>query len=372
VCDQYEKRFIKPGRRTKAAKNMKGLVAVARRAEVPAANGTTMRLEDKPIAGVTKADVEAFREGRRAQIAAAEATRIAEAEAARVAIVALDAATTLVPAALRRRAARKSPRPKAGEVTINRVLGRLRHLFGWAIDEGYLTASPFTANGRTVIKLNHHIEGPRRRRLDGDEERQLLNAAAPHLRALIEAALETGCRKGELLSLQWHQVNLDQDLIALPAEKTKTAEARTVPITTRLKAILEMRRTGPDGKDLPAAAYVFGNEVGNEVKDIKTAWAATCRRAGIADLHFHDLRRECGSRLLESAGVSLHEVRDWLGHQDVATTNTYLATTVSKLQETRRKFDLARIGRTSVAHGSDQPAPASPESHAPDGANRVQ
>ena len=92
---------------------------------------------------------------------------------------------------------------------------------------------------------------------------------------------------------------------------------------------------------------------------IKTAWRLTCNRAGIADLHFHDLRPECGSRLLE-AGTSLHEVRDWLGHQNVGMIETYLSTTVSKLQEAARKYELSRLRCTSVAQtGENSPKPPS-------------
>ena len=91
---------------------------------------------------------------------------------------------------------------------------------------------------------------------------------------MIEAALEMGCRKGELLSLQWAEVSLAHGVIVLPAEKTKTAETRTVPITSRLDAILKMRQTAPDGKDHKPTAHVFGNEVGEEVKSIKMHVAA--------------------------------------------------------------------------------------------------
>jgi integrase len=79
---------------------------------------------------------------------------------------------------------------------------------------------------------------------------------------LIIAALETGSRLGELLSLQWHQVHGNDNVLLLPASKTKTAVARDVPMTTRLKAVLEMRRHGPDGQEHPFDKYVFGNEVG--------------------------------------------------------------------------------------------------------------
>ena len=47
---------------------------------------------------------------------------------------------------------------------------------------------------------------------------------------------------------------------------------------------------------------------------------------GAIDLHFHDLRREAGSRWLEG-GVPLHTVKDWLGHTNISQTSTYLNAT---------------------------------------------
>lgn len=55
----------------------------------------------------------------------------------------------------------------------------------------------------------------------------------------------------------------------------------------------------------------------------------------------HDLRRECGSRLLE-AGVGIHEVRDWLGHRDISTTGRYLAITGASLQRALKHLEASR------------------------------
>jgi len=74
------------------------------------------------------------------------------------------------------------------------------------------------------------------------------------------------------------------------------------------------------------------------VKRVTTAWRAACRRAGLEDLHFHDLRREFASRLLES-GASNHAVRDWLGHTNLTTTNRYLSTCRVHLLQARALFE---------------------------------
>jgi integrase len=91
-----------------------------------------------------------------------------------------------------------------GIVTANRNLALLSAVFNWAIDQGYIEKTPFKKGDRPTIRQDR--ETARSRRLESGEAERLLNACGPHLRALVEAALETGCRRGELLALQWHQV----------------------------------------------------------------------------------------------------------------------------------------------------------------------
>ena len=74
---------------------------------------------------------------------------------------------------------------------------------------------------------------------------------------------------------------------------------------------------------------------------MRRAWKLTCRRAGVADLHFHDLRRDFASRLMESE-ASLHEVQAWLGHANVSMTSRYLGVTDAGLQRALDRFETAR------------------------------
>lgn len=114
-----------------------------------------------------------------------------------------------------------------------------------------------------------------------------------------------------------------------------------------------MRRHGPDGKELAPETFVFGNEVGEQVACIKTAWRATCRRAGIRDLHFHDLRREFGSRLMES-GAEQHDIRDFLGHANITTTSRYLKSNDDRLERALTNMESGAI-RTPFAQTADSP-----------------
>ena len=79
---------------------------------------------------------------------------------------------------------------------------------------------------------------------------------------MIIRALETCCREGELLGLLWADVSLGRGEIVLRAERTKDRETRIIPISSRLRAILQMRGTDPAGTPFPPSARVFGDEVG--------------------------------------------------------------------------------------------------------------
>jgi integrase len=119
--------------------------------------------------------------------------------------------------------------------------------------------------------------------------------------------------------------------------------------------VLEMRRHTPDGTVHPLDAYVFGSEAGERVGRVHTASRATCRGAGIKDLHFHALRREFASRLFES-GAADHDVRGWLGHANIRTTSLYLATIGVRLQQTRIRFEDHKVHRSTTVSDSTQPA----------------
>jgi len=114
-------------------------------------------------------------------------------------------------------------------------------MFNWGIKKRLVERTPFRLEGVTVINLEREM--PRAMRFQTDEDEQkLLDAANPHLRALITAMLDTACRPGELLSLQWKDVNLKRKEITVRAEKSKTRTGRIVPVSTRLAATLDVRK----------------------------------------------------------------------------------------------------------------------------------
>lgn len=184
------------------------------------------------------------------------------------------------------------------ETTLNRDVGVLRHVLFWAVNEGYLASNPLAR-----IKLVPERRAPKPV-LTVAEERQLLAAAPPHLHDLVVAALDTGMRRGELLHQRWDHVDWARNVLLVTRSKTVQGEGREIPLTTRVRQMLETRRQA-DGE-------VFGYR-GAHLTDVKTAWRSTLRRAGLRHMRVHDLRHTFNTRLLE-AGV-LQEVRKALmGH----------------------------------------------------------
>lgn len=259
--------------------------------------------------------------------------------------------------------------------TRNQYVQVIKASFRWASKKGYLTRNPISEDSA----LKRAKIAQRNRRLVPDvldkdgklkepgEERRLLALAGPRLQNLIIAAIETACRRGELLSLQWGDVHLERGEVTIRAENAKDGDTRVLPISTRLAAVLKMAKTDPAGKDYKPADYVFG-ELGHQVDNVKRAWEtcvlkahgyepawqktglAPASRAALAaiDLHFHDLRHEGASRLLE-AGWPIHHVQEMLGHSSLEQTSTYLNVTGVGLRDSMRRSDDARTRCTPVA-----------------------
>lgn len=269
---------------------------------------------------------------------------------------------------------------RGGLVGVNRCLGRLRAFYSWAVKADHVTATPFKKGTESIVELFGETNRERRLQPAHGEQRaeqeRVFNVANPHLQALIVAALETACRVGELLSLQWHQVRWDLNEIHLPAKKTKANRRRDLPMSQALRAVLEMRRHDPAGQEYPPEAYVFGDVSGGQVKSVKTAWAnavlkahgvepvrakngrltVECQKALTAiDLNFHDLRRESGSRFLEH-GMAPHYVQAFLDHANLSTTSRYLNITSQGMHAAlKRVEDEKRTRCNPVAKSTDGP-----------------
>ena len=168
--------------------------------------------------------------------------------------------------------------------TRNQYVQVLKAAFRWAVKKAYIPERLVFED--TILKRAKVAE--RRRRVSSHEEQNLLEAAGKlrhnagvRLQWLIIAAIETGLRRGELIALQRRDVNLTKrtlDVRAIEVGAKKTGRARTLPISTRLSAILEMAKLDPAGREYGPHTYVFG-ELGERIGSIKKAWETAVLRA---------------------------------------------------------------------------------------------
>jgi integrase len=102
----------------------------------------------------------------------------------------------------------------------------------------------------------------------------------------------------------------------------------------------------------------IGTPTGERIASVKTAWRLTCARAGIEDLKFHDLRREAGSRLLESGRFFLHDVQRFLDHADITTTSRYLQASRMGLHSAMRQYEADQAAAAERARQTSDEAEA--------------
>ena len=153
----------------------------------------------------------------------------------------------------------------------------------------------------------------RDRRLELGEKQILLEAVNQSrniwLATLVELAIETGMRRGELLSIEWSDVDLDRRTIHL--ENTKNGSPRTVPLSRRVLELLNAIPRDICGRVFPINAVA-----------LRGLWRRACKRANIENLHFHDLRHEATSRFFEK-GLNVMEVAAITGHKDLRMLQRY-------------------------------------------------
>lgn len=196
--------------------------------------------------------------------------------------------------------------------TINRHIATLKHMFTKAVDWNMVEEDTL----KRIRKVKLLEENNRRLRyLSKEECMSLVNACADHLKPIVITALNTGMRRNEILSLKWKNVDLKHGFILL--DQTKNGKRRELPINQTLRETFS--RIIPR-LDVP---YVFYDaKTGNRYQDVKTAFNSACRRAGIRDFHFHDLRH-CVASHLVMAGVDLTTVKELLGHETLTMTLRY-------------------------------------------------
>jgi integrase len=197
--------------------------------------------------------------------------------------------------------------------SFNRNLKPIRAALKWAVREFNLPRSIVTALDETRLT----VKPPKRKRRLHDHEEAILRAAlCPKFNAVLTLLLETGMRVGELCKLQRSWIVGAH--IHLPAWVTKTNTSRTVTLSPRGIAVVDML------KAQAGAERLFTDRTGKDL-------LLKIKKAGLVDFHVHDLRHEALSRMADM-GLSPHEMMAQSGHTQLSQLGDYIHSSPIRLQ----------------------------------------
>ena len=201
----------------------------------------------------------------------------------------------------------------ASNPTIRRDLACLSALFSLCVEWRMVAANPVPGYLARRARRGLKESPPRQRYLSLDEEVALIAAANEPARAAIVLSIETGLRRGELFGLTWDRVDRQRGIIRT-GDQTKSGRGRAVPLTARARAVLDRLPRALAGR------HVLCHPDGAPFLQLNKGFKGACRRAGITDLRWHDLRRTAGCRWLQSGALSLAEISIVMGHGSVTVT----------------------------------------------------
>lgn len=204
-------------------------------------------------------------------------------------------------------------RPRSS-TTVVRYIASLSHAFSIAVKEWeWMDENP-------ILKINKpKLPQGRIRFLDESEKNRLLDACkqsnSAYLYPIVVLALTTGMRKGEMLTLNWDDIDFERCTILL--RTTKNGERRMIPLIGLSLELLRKLNSDRQSK------LVFPSPKNlDHPLDIRSAWENALQKAGITNFKFHDLRHTAASYLAMN-NTSLLEIGALLGHKTVQMTKRY-------------------------------------------------
>lgn len=213
-------------------------------------------------------------------------------------------------------------RGKAGlsSATINRELAALSAAINWCVVE-LEWKLPNPVKGRTLKEPEGRVRWITRAEVDAICRIARKQRFGFMLEDFVRLAVNTGCRKEEMLGLEWRRVDFANRLIYLDGEHTKASKRRSIPLNEGALAALK-GRMAERAEHCPNTPWVFARKNGAKVADLSSGFDAAVEKAGIEDFTIHDLRHTCAAWLV-TAGVPLIEIRDLLGHSTIQMTEKY-------------------------------------------------
>lgn len=206
-------------------------------------------------------------------------------------------------------------RVTGGEGTANRTAGLLGGILSFAIDGGIRSDNPVHGVKRYAEKRSERFLSPQELARLGDTlataERDGENVTAINA---IRLLILTGCRKSEILTLQWSHVNFETGYLELPTSKTGQ---KRVPIGAPvLELLANLKRVDGNPYVLP------GEKKGKHLVGLPRVWRRIRDKAELEGVRLHDLRHSFAS-VGAGAGMGLQVVGKLLGHRNPSTTARY-------------------------------------------------
>lgn len=226
----------------------------------------------------------------------------------------------------------------------NRVVELLSTVFNRAIEWGHKGANPTKG-------VKAFGETKRDRFMQPEEFPRFLEALAADtneaFKAFVLLSLLTGARRENVLGMRWDQVSFDRRVWRIPDNTSKNGEPILIPLSKEAIEILVARKE--EAGDSP---FVFPAEsASGYMTPPKKRWATLMERAGLSDLHIHDLRRTMGS-WMAIGGASLLVIGKLLGHKSVDATMIYSRLHIDPVRDSMERATAAMLS----AGGLQQPA----------------
>lgn len=224
-----------------------------------------------------------------------------------------------------------------------RTLSAVRSLFKYACREGFLPKNPASSVRTPKLEqtLPRHLRPGEVETLIETEIRE--GSWAVRDRALLEMLYATGLRVGELVSLDWADIDLDARVVRVLGKGSKE---RMVPFGKPATAALEAwriawpeHRQRSKGDDREDGDPLFLNNRGRRLSDrsVRRIVDQVAIAAGVAEhVHPHTLRHTFATHLLEE-GADLRAIQELLGHSSLATTQRYTHVDIDRLLKVYRE-----------------------------------
>lgn len=193
--------------------------------------------------------------------------------------------------------------------TQNRYLATMSRILTVAEDAGWIVKKP---------KIEKFRENQVRVRWITKEQANLFLGffGTQWMRDICTFALSTGARRGEILHLEWSQVDLKRKIAWVTADKAKSGKARPIPLNAEAVAILKSRQ------ELDKQ-WVFTRDTGVHTSDInRKSFNLAAKKAGLKDFHFHDLRHTWASWHVQ-AGTPLFVLKEMGGWENLEMVKKY-------------------------------------------------